>query len=105
MSIDCFATFAIDTVHNVQRIQACFGIDFQYLCVDVGKSFLRNFATVHKTGFLDSFGEILVVETVSAEAIAHVHVDNTPRGENGFLVGVFEHGKLIGNLFHPFIRR
>ena len=42
-----------------------------------------------------------IVEVIPSEAVAHVHIDHTPRGQHGFLVRVFETGKQCRDFLNP----
>ena len=98
-------TLTENTVRNVQGIQTGFRVDFQNVCVDVCKCSVCYVALIYKTRFFQSVGKVFVIKAPTAQTVAHMHVDYSPRGKNCFLVRVLEHGKLRRYFLHAFERR
>ena len=54
--------------------------------------------------------KLFIEEAPTAQRIAHMHIDNTPRCQDSFLVGIFEMAEDLGNQFYAscgrfFVRR
>ena len=64
-----------------------------------------DIAPVDEARFFDCFREILIEESISAQSVAHVHIDHAPRSQHGFFVRVAERSEDSGNAFNAFFDR
>lgn len=91
----------VEVVGEVEGVEAGFGVDFQQEAAG-GEGFPGDGSAVDVAGGFQAFFVIGGEEVVAAEGFAHVEVDDSPRGEDGFFVGVAEGGEEVAEAVDAF---
>ena len=94
-----FAFYSPQCVCQIERIDTRLGVDFKNLCVICLEHLLcHTICSLNPTWSRNGVAIGFVVEIVAAKGVAHVHIDHSPRSQDGFMIGEVEHLEHGGNL-------